>query len=187
MNIIKRLYAKWFVRQTFVKNDAFLFWDYSQDAQSKEWVGKLSLFGTSYEYNVAIEIEKKLAEKVGFSTPQGFRVQPLEIEPKRQDDKEEINFVKKFNRENFRFVTEERLSCRTPIDIKSMITNLQPSGKVYVTIEAAIGFGGHITGCAIPIGLNDEDRISEAISYRDRTFENWKKYNPQWVGKLDEN
>lgn len=187
MNIIKRLYAKWFVRQTFVKNDAFLYWDYFQDAQNLEWVGKLSLFGTSYEYKVAIEIEKKLAEKVGFSTPQGFRVQPLQVDPKRQDDKEEINFVKKFNRENFRFITEEQLSCSTPLDIKSKVMDLQPSGKVYVTIEATIGFGGHITGCTIPIGMNDEGWISEAISYRDRTFENWKKYNPQWVGKSDEN
>ncbi len=180
--VVAKLYIKWFVRKALPETSPFVYERVTQDQENKQWVCDIAIYGTQREYRVEIHFDRKLFDTLQLSHPPDFEESPLEVNSNSKDSRKEMSFAKKFNRENYRFVSSQPLSYRKPMKVVIPARHLQNgSGRVHFEFETTIGLGGQMIMGSCPIGLGDLESINKDRENREKRFNVWRENNPGWV------
>jgi hypothetical protein len=93
-----------------------------------------------------ISMPRSVESQLGFSEPSGFKVEALPLTEAEKKDKEMVDFVAQYNRENLRWVGHFTLPAKSKTEFAIPASSASPlSGTIYFQYESKGGLGGSIS------------------------------------------
>lgn len=110
-----------------------------------------------------ISMLRSLASQLGVSEPPGFKVEALPLTKEDKKNKETVEFVKEYNKDNLRWVGSYKLApnSATELAIPATFSSL-PSGNIDFQYESKVGFGGSISFFRVSLDSKQPDNTDSA-------------------------
>jgi hypothetical protein len=111
-----------------------------------------------------ISMLRSLASQLDVSEPTGFKVEALPLTEEDKKNKEMVEFVKEYNKENLRWVGSYKLApiSKTELAIPATVTSLPPSGNIDFQYEGKVGFGGSISFFRVSLDSQEPNKANLA-------------------------
>lgn len=110
-----------------------------------------------------ISMLRKLASELGVSAPTGFKVEVLPLTEEDKKNKETVEFVKKYNNENLRWVGSFKLApnSKTELSIPATLASLS-GGSIDFQYESKVGFGGSISFFSVSLASQEPNKANSS-------------------------
>ena len=100
----------------------------------------------------AISVSRQLVSRLGMSKPSGFREEPLPLTGSDRENRETVEFVENFNKENIRWIGSFALAPNTTAELAIPVTSASGlQGYIDFQYEARVGFGGFISSFRVDL------------------------------------
>lgn len=127
----------------------------------------IEIDNNSREHHITeISMPRVLAMQLGVTKPIGFKEEVLPLTEEERIDKETVDFVKLYNKENIRWVGDFSLPPDAKIEITFPAADTsQLAGTIQFQYEAKLGFSGSIAFFRVDLAKPQSDRTSLPVDH----------------------